>query len=64
MSFKFKLGNINLKIRERKKLLKKLLKWFLRCQSINVIIEETKIKKHKVLKALEIIRKVIAKNVP
>lgn len=58
--FKFKLGNINLKIREWKK----LLKWFLRCQSINVIIEETKISKYKVLKALEIIRKVMAKDVP
>ena len=58
--FKFKLGNLNLKIKEWKN----LLKWFLRCQSINVIKEETKISEYKILKALNIIRKVMAKDVP
>jgi len=51
--FKFKLGNLNLKIREWKK----LFKWFLRCQSINEIKEETKISEYKILKALNIVKK-------
>lgn len=43
---------------------KALLKWFLRCQSINVIIEETKISKYKILKALILVRKVMTLDVP
>jgi transposase-like protein len=58
--FKYKLGNFNLTIREWKG----LLKWFLRCQSINVIVEETKISEYKVLKSLKLIRQVMIKDVP
>ena len=55
-----KIGGINL-ARYR---WKALLKWFLRCQSINVIIEETKISKHKILKALNLVRKAMILDVP
>ena len=41
-----------------------LLKWFLRCQSINVIIEETGISKYKTLKALGLVRKAMIFDVP
>ena len=41
-----------------------LLKWFLRCQSINVIIEETGISKYKTLKALSSVRKAMIFDVP
>lgn len=44
--------------------MKKLLKWFLRCQNINVIKEETKISEYKILKALMVVRKVMAKDTP
>ena len=43
--FTLKLGGINLS----KAKWKQLLKWFLRCQSINVVCEETSISKYKVL---------------
>jgi len=43
---------------------KVLLKWFLRCQSINVIAEETRISKYKILKALNLVRKVMILDVP
>lgn len=43
---------------------KALLKWFLRCQSINVILEETGIYKYKILKALNLVRRVMALDVP
>jgi len=58
--FKFKIGNVNLKIEEWKA----LLKWFLRCQSINVVTEETEISEYKVLKALGLVRQVMAKDIP
>lgn len=43
---------------------KALLKWFLRCQSINVVIEETGISKYKVLKALTQVRWAMAQDIP
>ncbi len=43
---------------------KALLKWFLRCQSVNVIDEETGISEYKILKALVIVRKAMAKDIP
>lgn len=43
---------------------KKLLKWFLRCQSVNVVCEETGISKYKVLKALNLVRQVMAEDLP
>lgn len=43
---------------------KALLKWFLRCQSINVVVEETGISEYKILRALSLVRKVMAKDVP
>ena len=55
-----KIGGINL----TKYQWKALLKWFLRCQSINVITEETKISKYKTLKALNMVRKAMAIDVP
>lgn len=58
--FKFKIGNISLKIEEWKA----LLKWFLRCQSINAITEETGISEYKVLKALRTVRQAIARDIP
>jgi len=41
-----------------------LLKWFLRCQSVSVICEETGISKYKVLKALGLVRQLMAKDIP
>lgn len=58
--FKFKIGNINLTTAQWKA----LLKWFLRCQSINAICEETGISKYKVLKSLSLVRQLMAKNIP
>lgn len=58
--FKFKIGNINLGVNDWKA----LLKWFLRCQSINAICEETRISKYKVLKALNLVRQLMAKDIP
>jgi len=58
--FKFKIGGINLTIDQWRA----LLKWFLRCQSINVIIEETRISEYKVLKALNLVRRAIARDIP
>jgi transposase-like protein len=55
-----KLGGINL----TKYQWKVLLKWFLRCQSVNVICEETGISKYKVLKALSLVRQVMAVDIP
>jgi len=43
---------------------KALLKWFLRCQSINVVVEETSLLEYKVLKALTLVRKVMAIDIP
>lgn len=58
--FKPKLGGIHLtKIQWQR-----LLKWFLRCQSVNVVCEETGISKYKVLKSLKLIRQLMAKNIP
>ena len=42
----------------------KLLKWFLRCQSVNVVVEETGISKYKVLMTLGLIREVMRKDIP
>lgn len=58
--FRFKLGNLNLTIKQWRK----LLKWFLRCHSINVIFEETKISKYKILKALNLIRQLMIADIP
>lgn len=57
--FKSRLGGISLRTCQWKA----LLKWFLRCQSINIIVEETKIK-YKVLKALNLIRQIMARDIP
>lgn len=43
---------------------RKILKWFLRCQSVNVVVEETGISKYKVLKALKLIRGIMASDIP
>lgn len=43
---------------------KALLKWFLRCQSLNVIVEEAGISKYKILKALNLVRQVMAVDIP
>ena len=43
---------------------KALLKWFLRCQSINVVIEETGISKYQILKSLTLVRRVMAQDIP
>jgi len=58
--FKPRLGGISLTRYQWKA----LLKWFLRCQSINTIVEETKISEYKVLKALNLIRQIMAKDIP
>jgi len=58
--FKSRIGGISL----TKYQWKKLLKWFLRCQSVNVVCEETRISKYKVLKALNLIRQVMAGDIP
>ena len=43
---------------------KHLLKWFLRCQSVNTVCEETGISKYKILKALNTVRQVMVKDLP
>jgi transposase-like protein len=43
---------------------KALLRWFLRCQSLNVIVEETGISEYKTLKALNLVRQVMAVDIP
>ncbi len=58
--FKPKIGNVSL----TKPQWKRVLKWFLRCQSVNVVCEETGISKYKVLKALNLIRIIMAKDIP
>lgn len=58
--FKPKIGNLSLS-RYR---WKRLLKWFLRCQSVNVICEETGISKYKVLRALNFVRQAMIKDIP
>lgn len=42
----------------------KLLKWFLRCQSVDVVVEETGISKYKVLQVLNSVRQVMAYDIP
>jgi hypothetical protein len=39
-------------------------KWFLRCQSVNVVVEETGISKYRVLKSLTLVRQVMAVDIP
>ena len=58
--FKPRIGGINL----TKHQWKVLLKWFLRCQSVSVVSEETGISKYKILKALVVVRQIMAKDVP
>lgn len=58
--FKPRIGGLSLTRYEWKK----LLKWFLRCQSVNTVVEETGLSKYKVLKALRTIRQVMAKDFP
>ena len=58
--FKPRIGGINLTAYQWKR----LLKWFLRCQSINVIGEETGISKYKILKALNLVRLVMIQDIP
>ena len=58
--FKPKIGGVSLTRYQWKQ----LLKWFLRCQSINVINEETNISKYKILKSLRLVRIVMAKDIP
>jgi len=58
--FKPKIGGINLTRYQWKT----LLKWFLRCQSANVVCEETGLSKYKVLKALSLVRQSMAKDIP
>ena len=58
--FKPKMGEINI----TKTQWQRLLKWFLRCQSINVVCEETGISKYKILKALKLVRQLMAKDIP
>jgi len=58
--FKPRIGEISL----TKHQWKALLKWFLRCQSVSVVSEETGISKYKILKALVLVRQIMAKDVP
>jgi len=58
--FKPKIGGINLTRYQWKA----LLKWFLRCQSANVVCEETNLSKYKVLKALSLVRQCMAQDIP
>ncbi len=51
-------------IRLSEKRWKRLIKWFLRCQSITVVAEEANLSKYIVLKALKRVREVMAKDVP
>jgi transposase-like protein len=43
---------------------RKLLKWFLRCQSVNAVCEEAGISKYKVLKALSLVRQIMTQDIP
>ncbi len=58
--FKPRLGRISLTRYQWKA----LLKWFLRCQRINAIVEETGISRYKVLKALGLVRQLMVKDIP
>lgn len=58
--FKPKFGGLSLS----KYQWKKLLKWFLRCLSVNVIVEETGISKYKVLKVSKLVRQIMTKDIP
>ena len=58
--FKPKLYGINLTRYQWKA----LLKWFLRCQSANVVSEETGLSKYKVLKALNLVRRRMVRDIP
>ncbi len=58
--FRPKIGGINLSRYQWKA----LLKWFLRCQSVNVVCEETGLSKYKVLKALGLVRQGMARDIP
>lgn len=58
--FRPKIADINL----TKYQWKALLKWFLRCQSANVICEETGLSKYKVLKVLGLVRQAMARDIP
>jgi transposase-like protein len=58
--FKPKIGGLHLTRYQWKA----LLKWFLRCQSANVVCEETGLSKYKVLKALGLVRQSMAKDIP
>ena len=55
-----KVGGMRLSEREWKS----LLKWFLRCQSTTVIMEETEMSKYLVLKALSKVREVMIEDIP
>jgi len=43
---------------------KNLLKWFLRCQSANVVCEETGLSKYKVLRTLNLVRQGMVRDIP
>lgn len=43
---------------------KELLRWFLRCQSVDVVVEETGISKYRVLKVLDSVRQVMIYDIP
>ena len=58
--FKPRIGGIGLTVYQWKS----LLKWFLRCQSINVVDEETGISKYKILRALTLVRQIMLKDIP
>ena len=58
--FKPRIGKISL----TKYQWKALLKWFLRCQSVNAVCEETGISKYKVLRALTLVRDEMIKDIP
>jgi len=58
--FKPKIAGINLTRYQWKA----LLKWFLRCQSVNVVCEETGLSKYKILKALNLVRQGMARDIP
>jgi len=58
--FRLKIGGTNLSRYQWRA----LLKWFLRCQSANVVCEETGLSKYKVLKALGLVRQTMATDIP
>lgn len=43
---------------------RKILKWFLRCYSINLVVGEKKLSKYKILKTLNLVRKTMVKDLP